>query len=115
MISYFLPHFNDLKNNSIIILVGFFYYALQVFGVYDIIAQINMKSTYYLAKCYEYGQGCEINKNLAFKLLKIVAGEGDSDALYDLGVCYLYGIGVEKNEKVRCFKPHCRGWCSSCC
>ena len=33
----------------------------------------------------------------SFKLLKIVAGEGDSDALYDLGLCYLNGIGTAKN------------------
>ena len=52
-----------------------------------------------MAKCYQKGLGCPKNETLAFKLFKIVAGEGDFQSLYEVAVCYLYGIGVEKNPK----------------
>ena len=65
----------------------------------------NLKQIY-LAKCYQKGLGCPKNETLAFKLFKIVSGEGDFQSLYEVGVCYLYGIGCEKDEKEAyiCFK-----------
>jgi len=59
----------------------------------------NLKSTYYLAKCYQNGYGCPVNEVLAYKLFKIIAGEGDYESLYEVAICKLYGIGTTKNER----------------
>ena len=57
----------------------------------------NLKSTFELAKCYEFGKGTEINLEEAFNNYQISALHGFKDAYLDLARCFEEGIGTEVN------------------
>ena len=50
-----------------------------------------------LAYLHYYGFGVEESDEEAFRLWKVAAEAGESNALENLGFCYEDGVGVEKN------------------
>lgn len=64
----------------------------KAFATNDVIAQ------YYMAQCYEYGIGFEINHGTAFSLYRRAAERGFPPAMQELARCYQHGIGVQQNN-----------------
>ncbi len=57
------------------------------------------KSFFWLARCYDYGNGCEMNDGYAvYWYKKAVEYDKDPYAMADLGEKYLYGNGITKDE-----------------
>lgn len=54
---------------------------------------------YYLAYCYEYGDGVQMDCFEAFKLYKKSSEDGFIPSQYELAKCYKYGEGTQKNKK----------------
>ena len=54
---------------------------------------------FYLAVCYEFGIGCEEDKNQAFYWYKKSAEQGNASAQLRLAFCYRFGTGCEEDKQ----------------
>lgn len=83
------------------------------------------ESYFWLARCYDYGQGCEYNDGYAvYWYKKAVEYDDDPYAAAELGEKYLFGTGITKDENkaFQLFKKSAAknvakgqyylGWCS---
>lgn len=60
----------------------------------------HMLATSQLARCYEYGEGVQEDKKIAFSLVKRLADKYGGPFELELGVYFDYGIGTEKRSKI---------------
>ncbi|CAB4441454.1 unnamed protein product [Rhizophagus irregularis] len=51
---------------------------------------------YYLAICYDNGEGTEKNLEKAFYWYQKAAENGDKEAMFNLAICYKNGAGTER-------------------
>lgn len=58
----------------------------------------NLSSMYYLAFCFYYGVGTEVNLQQAFTYFDKSARLGLASAIYNVGICYYQGIGTPVNN-----------------
>lgn len=59
-----------------------------------------IKSFFWLARCYDFGKGCEMNDGYAVHWYKkAVEYDNDPYAMADLGEMYLFGYGITKDER----------------
>ncbi|MCQ2217287.1 MAG: zinc ribbon domain-containing protein [Paludibacteraceae bacterium] len=56
-------------------------------------------SIWWLAFCYEHGEGCLKNPVIAFDLYKKGHEKGLHPCTYRMGLCHIYGNGCQKDEK----------------
>jgi TPR repeat protein len=75
-------------------------------GKYDTAFQIftegakagNADALYYLALCYDFGRGADVDHEKAVELYLQAANKGQTEAMYNLAVSYDTGEGVEQDH-----------------
>ena len=74
-------------------------YNSAIYWLNEAVDNGNDEALYYIAECYDYGQGgVEQDFEEAFKWYMKAALRGNKDAQFSLGYMYHLGEGVEKNE-----------------
>ena len=61
--------------------------------------QGHIEAQYFLASCYENGQGGPVDEKEAVKWYRKAAEQRNSPAQWSLGICYEYGKGVQVDQE----------------